>query len=121
MSTSTAQKLKPPASFGIAFERLRDSVSKDDARSFASTTMKDVWTTAKEIETQLQRRNSLRGFRRIAPFLTGIEQYAGVIEVLCQGTPYLPFIWVNQIMRPAILANTGHRHQSSYYFRLVQI
>lgn len=70
-------------------------MSKDDARNVASTTMEDVWTAAKDIECQLQLRRSLRGFRRIQPFLAGIEQYSKVIEVVCNGTPYLPYIWVN--------------------------
>ena len=90
----TAQNLACPDSFEKAFERLRVTVGKDDARSFNSTTMRDVWTTAKEIEKNLESRNSLRAFRRIQPFLAGIEQYSRIIEVLCNGTPYLPFIWV---------------------------
>lgn len=68
--------------------------------------MEDVWTTAREIETQLQQRRSLRGFRRIEPFLHGIEQYAGVIEVLCQGTPYLPYIWASDIIKRESLADS---------------
>lgn len=57
--------------------------------------MKDVWAAAKDIEAQLEKRRSLRGFHRLQPFLTAIEKYSGVIEVLCQGTPYLPYIWVS--------------------------
>lgn len=85
----------PPVSFHIAFERLKDLMSKDDARAIASTSMKDVWTAAKNIERQLELRRSLRGFRRIQPFLAGIEQYSKVVEVVCNGTPYLPYLWVN--------------------------
>ncbi|KAL8722712.1 MAG: hypothetical protein Q9181_007432, partial [Wetmoreana brouardii] len=92
-STATSAAVLPPASFDIAFERLRETVSKDDARAFASSKMEDVWAAAKDIERQLERRRSLRGFRRIQPFLTGVEQYSRVIEVACNQTPYLPFIW----------------------------
>lgn len=84
-----------PAAFHIAFERFKDLMSKDDARAMASTTMEDVWTAAKDIEHQLELRRSLRGFRRIQPFLDGIEQYSKVVEVLCNGTPYLPYIWAS--------------------------
>ena len=56
--------------------------------------MEDVWAAARNIEAQLEVRQSLRNLRRIEPFLAGIEQYARVVEVLCNGTPYLPFIWV---------------------------
>ena len=83
-----------PVSFHIAFERLQDLMNRDDARAMASTTMEDVWIAAKDIEHQLELRRSLRGFRRIQPFLAGIEQYSKVIEVVCNGTPYLPYLWV---------------------------
>ena len=89
----------PPVSFHIAFERLKNLISKDDARTIASTTMEDVWTAAKDIESQLQLRRSLRGFRRIQPFLAGVEQYSKVIEVVCNGTPYLPYLWVSSRLR----------------------
>ena len=82
----------PPVSFHIAFERLKDLLSKDDARAIASTTMEDVWTSAKDIERQLEMRRSLRGFRRLQPFIAGIEQYSKVVEVVCNGTPYLPYL-----------------------------
>lgn len=85
-----------PLSFNVAFERLKETVSKDDARSFASTTMEDVWAAAKDIERQLESRRSLRAFHRIQPFLSGLEQYSKVIEVLCNQTPYLAFIWVGK-------------------------
>ena len=84
----------PPASFSAAFERLRDTVTKDEARTFASTSMKDVWSTAKETERYLESRRKLRGFHRIRLFLEGIENYSKAVDVLCNGTPYLPYIWV---------------------------
>ena len=94
MTAMTNNQLSPPTSFHVAFQRLGDLLTKDDARSFASTTMQDVWTAVKDIEKQLQSRKSLRGFHRIQPLLSGIEKYSGVVEVLCQGTPYLPYLWV---------------------------
>ena len=84
-----------PVSFNVAFDRLKELMSKDDARAMATTTMEDVWTAAKEIEQQLELRRSLRGLRRIQPFLAGIEQYSKVVEVVCNGTPYLPYLWVS--------------------------
>ncbi|KKY13857.1 putative nacht domain protein [Diplodia seriata] len=31
--------------------------------------------------------------RRVESLLNGIEHYSKVLEVLCNGTPYLPWIW----------------------------
>ena len=83
-------------SFDAAFQRLQSSISKEDHRSFQSTTVKDVWEAAKSIENYLASIGKLRRFRRIESFLSGLEQYSKVIEVLCNGTPYLPYIWVCQ-------------------------
>ena len=109
----------PPTSFDIAFERLRDTVSKDDARAFASSKMEDVWATAKDIERQLEERRSLRGFRRIQPFLEAVEQYSKVIEVSCNQTPYLPFIWVRFRHVPEHIANARPRLPSNCSYRCV--
>ena len=92
---ASASSGPPPVSFHIAFERLKGLMGKDDARAIASTTMEDVRTAAKEIERQLELKRSLRGLRRIQPFLAGVEQYSKVVEVVCNGTPYLPYLWVS--------------------------
>lgn len=115
-STSIAT---PPVAFNTAFERLKEVVSKDDARSFNSTRMEDVWTTARDIERYLASRRSLRGFRRIQPFLAGIEQYSKVVEVICNGTPYMPFIWVRRPREMTHGADVEIRHPSSFYCRSV--
>lgn len=94
LEMASGQSAQPPISFSDAFGRLKDQVSEDDGRLFASTTMKDVRDTAVQIERHLEERRSLRGFRRMEPFLAGLEQYSKVVEVLCNGTPYLPWIWV---------------------------
>lgn len=93
---ASVSTIAPPVAFNTAFERLNEIVSKDDARSFNSTRMEDVWTTARDIERHLESRRSLRGFRRIQPFLAGIEQYSKVVEVICNGTPYMPYLWVSR-------------------------
>ena len=82
------------ATFNEAFEQLKQSVSLTDAKDFQSTTLADVWNAARAIECVQRERASLRNLRRIGPFLEAIGKYSGVIEVLCQGTPFLPWIWV---------------------------
>ena len=77
-----------------AFKRLESVVSDDDAREFHSTELKDVHNAAVEIERWQRDRKSLRSMRRVEPLLKAIGQYSGPLETLCQGTPYLPWIWV---------------------------
>jgi hypothetical protein len=83
------------ASFQTAFDKLRESVSQSDAQKFKSTTLQDVWNAAIEIEKTQRQRQSVRNMKRIEPFLKGLEKYSKTIEVLCNGTPFLPWIWVS--------------------------
>ena len=78
-----------------AFKRLEQTVSDDHASDFHNTELKDVRQAALDIEKWQRERKSLRNMARIRPLLECIQQYAGPLETLCQGTPYLPFIWVS--------------------------
>ncbi|MCJ1305804.1 hypothetical protein MMC08_008620 [Hypocenomyce scalaris] len=77
--------------FKEAFEKLKGSISPEDARSFQNSTLQDVWTTAREIEREQGQRQSLRNMQRLGPFLEGIEKYSKVIEVLCNENTISPF------------------------------
>jgi hypothetical protein len=77
-----------------AFEKLKRSISDEDAHDFASTNLKDVWKAVRDIENAQRKRQSAQNLRRIEPLLRGIEKYSKVIEVLCNGTPYMPYVWV---------------------------
>ncbi|KAH8690624.1 NACHT domain protein [Talaromyces proteolyticus] len=76
-----------------AFEDLNKAVSPADSGDFETTTLQSVQNAALEIENQLAARQSLRNMRRLMPLFSGLGHYAKTIEVLCNGTPYLPWIW----------------------------
>ncbi|OCL07434.1 hypothetical protein AOQ84DRAFT_408982 [Glonium stellatum] len=97
-ASASLETLAPQArlTFQDAFARFEQTVQKfsiEDSHRFQSTSLEDVRSAAKEIERQLAARQCLRNMRRIQPFLDGLERYSKVIEVLCNGTPYLPWIW----------------------------
>ncbi|KAH6710613.1 hypothetical protein BKA61DRAFT_612024 [Leptodontidium sp. MPI-SDFR-AT-0119] len=83
----------PVTTIADAFKRLKQSVSEDDAYDFASTELADVWRAVREIDNKHRQSQSAQNLRRIEPFLRGLEKYSKVIEVLCNGTPYMPYIW----------------------------
>lgn len=76
-----------------AFDRFACSVSQDDYRAFQNTELQDVRDEALKIERQLRARRTQRNMARLEPFLLGLEHYSKVMEVLCNGTPYLSWIW----------------------------
>jgi hypothetical protein len=81
--------------FEKAISSLLETVSSADARAFTSTTIEDVWKSAETIQTKQRERKSLKNMARIEPFLKSLEKYSKVIEVVCNGTDYLPWIWVD--------------------------
>ena len=80
--------------FEEAFIRFEQTVSFDDKREFQSTSLKDVREAARHIEQELGDRGCLRNMKRLQPLLEGLERYSKVVEVLCNGTPYLSYVWV---------------------------
>ncbi len=76
-----------------AFERFASTVTPDDRRLFHNTQLEDVRDEAIRIERQLRARRMQKNMARLDPFLQGMEHYSKIVEVLCNGTPYLPWIW----------------------------
>lgn len=77
-----------------AFTKFETLIHSSDARFFKSTTLADVRDAARIIERDQAQRRCLRNLRRIEPLLQTLEKFGGAIETLCQGTPYLCYIWV---------------------------
>ncbi|EXF79271.1 NACHT domain-containing protein [Colletotrichum fioriniae PJ7] len=76
-----------------AFDELQQTITPQDWRAAESTTLEDVRKAALDIETQLAARQSLRNMRRLMPLLAGMEHYAKVMDILCNGTPFLSWVW----------------------------
>jgi hypothetical protein len=82
------------ATFQVAYARLKQTLKPHDAAQFNSTTLADVWKAARDIQHAQRQRQCLRNMGRLKPLLESLEKYAKTIEVVCNGTPYLPWIWV---------------------------
>lgn len=91
-----------------AFESLEKVISPTEAKDFSITTLQNVQDAALEIERILAARKELRNMRRLSPLFEGLKCYAGTIEVLCNGTPYLPWIWapIKLILKVNIVTTT---------------
>ena len=91
--------LKPAASplarqtIKNAFDQLDQTILPEDSHDFQTLSLEDVKRFALSIESQLAARKSLRNMRRLLPLFSGLEHYAKVVDILCNGTPYLSWIW----------------------------
>lgn len=86
-----------------AFKELRRTITAQDSKDFDSATLQHVRQEALDIENQLAVRQSLRNMRRLMPLFTALEHYSKVADPLCNGTPYLHWIWapITLILRVA--------------------
>lgn len=81
--------------FRDAFDDISSDFEPNETASFARITLKDVCEASVKIEEKLAAKRRIRNMRRLKPFFEGIERYSKAIEPLCNGTPFLPWIWVS--------------------------
>ena len=89
-----ADRAEIPTPFQEAYEKFISSVKPVDAARFENVTLDDIRETALAIEASQSKRRSLRNLRRLEPLLAALGKYGKTIEVLCNQTPYLAFVWV---------------------------
>jgi len=92
--------MPPPAvsalarqTISCAFKELEKTITPGDARNFPSITIQQVKLDVLRVENELAARQKLRNLQRLAPLFQGLEHYAKVMDVLCNGTPFLSWAW----------------------------
>ncbi|UPK96932.1 hypothetical protein LCI18_007867 [Fusarium solani-melongenae] len=86
-----------------AYDELDRTIAPGDKQDFGTTTLQHVRKAVRDIENQLGARQSLRNMGRLMPLFQGLEHYPKVVEILCNGTPYLSWVWapISLILRIA--------------------
>lgn len=94
---SSYQKAVVPPAFYRALNRFRNSLSDGEKKIFEHlTSVGEVWDLVEELQNEQGPRIALRNMGRIRPFIHGMTQYAGVIEVFVQAKPeIMALIWVS--------------------------
>jgi len=86
-----------------AFQCFEAALKPADRKVYKSTSLEDVYDAARIIERDQEDRQCMRNLRKIEPLLEALRKVGVAIDVLCQGTPYLSFIWVNILSSPVYL------------------
>ncbi|KAH0430152.1 hypothetical protein CcaCcLH18_05856 [Colletotrichum camelliae] len=76
-----------------ALKDLENAMTPQDLRNIEHTSLDDVREAAMNLERELASRQSLRNMRRLMPLFNGLEHYASAMNVMCNGTPFLPWAW----------------------------
>ncbi|RYP58606.1 hypothetical protein DL770_010393 [Monosporascus sp. CRB-9-2] len=77
----------------LSCKRFTHEISDEDDKIFLTTSLDDVRVAIRQIETQLASRQSLRNLNLLTPYLNAVERYSKAIDPLCNGVPFLPYIW----------------------------
>jgi hypothetical protein len=92
--SDNAQQVLSQAKIQAAFKRFEEAIYPNDVKLFRSLELEDVWNAARAIESNQSARRSLRNTRRIQPLFEALKLLGNALEPLCQGVPYLCYIWV---------------------------
>lgn len=76
-----------------AFEDLEKAITPQDSKDYHDCSLERVRQETLNIENQLGSRGWLCNMRRLKPLFAGLEHYSKVVDTLCNGTPFLPWIW----------------------------
>lgn len=82
----------------LSCERFRSELDVDDDRMIRATSLDDVRATIAQTEQELASRQGLRNFDRLSPYINAAERYGAVIEVFCNSSPIVPYIWVRLLL-----------------------
>ncbi|KEZ45978.1 hypothetical protein SAPIO_CDS1375 [Scedosporium apiospermum] len=76
-----------------ALKDLQKTIATSGSRDVPEVALEDVRKACLEVENSLAARGLLRNTRRLRRLFAGLEHYGRSIDVLCNGTQYLSWIW----------------------------
>ncbi|KAK6855680.1 hypothetical protein PG995_007831 [Apiospora arundinis] len=92
-----------------ACAQFRREISADSADRIQSTaSLDEVKLAIQQIETRLAASQRLQNIGRIMPFIDALERFSKALEVACNGTAFLPWIWAP--IKFVLLAVQEHTH-----------
>lgn len=107
-----------------ACQRFRDELTSKEDHEIRATSWQDVQHAIVDIERQLAARQCLRNLDRLSPYLKAVEGYGAVVEVFCNSSTFVPYVWVSDLL-PVFSKLRGQyayltkRHQGPVKFILV--
>jgi hypothetical protein len=82
-----------------AFERVLEEFKKDlkkkDKDNFQMTSLETLNQAIGEIQKQQQSERRMQNMTRLKRFIEAMAEYGKVIDTFCNGSQFVPFIWVS--------------------------
>lgn len=81
-----------------ACQRFRDQLTPKENDEIRATSWEDVQHAIIDIERQLAARQCLRNLERLSPYLKAVEGYGSVVEIFCNSSTFVPYVWVSSLL-----------------------
>lgn len=82
-----------------AFERVLNNFKKDlrkkDRDNFQMTSLESLKQAIGEIQKKQQTERRMQNMTRLKQFIEAMDEYGKVVEVFCNSSQFVPFIWVS--------------------------
>lgn len=82
--------------FEKALEEFKKTLKKKDKENFSFSTFADLEKTIGDLQAKQHSQRRQQALIRIKPFLEAMEQYGKVVEVFCNASAFVAFIWVSR-------------------------
>ncbi|KAF4631381.1 hypothetical protein G7Y89_g6756 [Cudoniella acicularis] len=87
----------PPNANALVFERVLEKfkvpLKKKDRDNFQMTTLPQLQKAIADIQKKQQSERRMQNMTRLGRFVEAMEEYWKVVEVFCNSSQFLPFIW----------------------------
>lgn len=82
----------------MSCQRFRAELDDEDDQQIRATSLEEVYAAIAETERELAARRSLRNLERLSPYINAIVHYGTVIEVFCNSSAVVPYLWVSLLL-----------------------
>ena len=88
----------PPAdvaAFERVLEKFKGELKKKDKDNFTMTTIEDLQQAIGQLQKKQLTERRMQNMTRLKRFVEAIEQYGKVVEIFCNSSEFVAFVWVS--------------------------
>jgi len=83
------------AAFERVLEKFKGELKKKDKDNFKMTTIEDLQQAIGQLQKKQLTDRRIQNMTRLKRFVEAIEQYGKVVEIFCNSSEFVAFVWVS--------------------------
>lgn len=82
--------------FERSLEVFKKDLNKKDRDNFKFSTLEDLEKCLTQLQAKHRSQRRMQNLNRLKPFLEAMNQFGKVVEVFCNSSELVPFLWVRE-------------------------